>query len=797
MMMMTIQGNLAGSYPQNNVTQIHPRKMMPTSDATNAPPTLPDAGLMIGNEGDSFTPSTTADANISTTPAVADAGDTVTVKHKKKTHKAKKTAKYKKPEKKKGFAGLPWYGKTAVVVGGTIVATPFLALGAAHIWARLPVASKLSMTEIQNLQKKLAENTNMPMNDMVTLLKEAQNKMKLPSLRKPPTEGGFGLLTYAVGTGWSVANTLPRENRVQLVNYASWQLWFDLFKKDGLTDVAKQVVTAFGTPGKKLFQELGNKLGNVSKEELKERFEDVEGPKALKAVALALMSAAIDMQDKAPETPYRIIKGHLVETLEKINAKLPEGQKYDLSSFKNGTPKPIGVASVGQVYDLGDDVVKYFTASPEQLPEYLNMFSALRSNNTAVSPFGTNYKKIKDLLKLSDEELAQQLDLNQLKLALDTLKKLPSKTTEQASAIEFQEEQIKSLIETKLIIDIAKILRTQDTNLSKEKAVLQAIELSSIKSALNDVKVLEQELDVNLETTLSKSMNKDYAARDTEHTFADVKHNGADYDSKRIVVQNKALGIRINDPAFTKLDDDQKLKARAEFVKMQTLYAGVHNDLHGRNMFAVIENGKFVRWSVFDPGRVSIAGDEQTKATNGIQLLMLAEDSSVIDTTPPTSSPSPFINIANSYRNTLFNQASGYTNPNHRFSADDNPLMVVLKNPSAVLQGTAGQQSWIPEDIDRGVKRVWTITCNNKHGLDNDPKNYLAKAYNTEELKVIEEQAESLVNRLIATTGLQLSSTQIETAKRNAKISLLKLIDSAVIEDKSSARYKSLGLPIT
>jgi hypothetical protein len=289
-------------------------------------------------------------------------------------------------------------------------------------------------------------------------------------------------------------------------------------------------------------------------------------------------------------------------------------------------------------------------------------------------------------------------------------------------------------------------------------------------------------------------MNKDYASRDTEHTFADVKHNGADYGSKRIVLQNKALGVKIKHPAFTKLDDDQKLKAWAEFVKMQTLYSGVHNDLHGRNMFAVVENGKFVRWSVFDPGRVSIASDEQTKATNGIQLLMLAEDSSVVTTTTQPSTPSPFTNIANTYRNTLFNQASGYTNPNHRFSTNDNPLMVVLKNPSAVLQGTAGQQSWIPEDIDRGVKRVWTITCNKKHGLDNDSTKYLAKAYDKEELQVIEEQAESLVNRLIATTGLPLPAAQIEVAKRNAKINLLKLIDSDVIENNSSTRYKSLGL---
>ena len=270
--MMTIQGNLAGSYPQNNVTPIHPRKMMPTGDTTNAQPTLPDAGRMTGNEGDSFTPSSTGSADLNNTPAVSDAGDTVTVKHNKKPKKTEKQSNPKKPEKKKGFWGLPWYGKTAVVLGGTIIATPLLALGAAHIWANFGSKKAFIKTdEITQLNAQLTEALGSKnFDEAFRITNDIRKKIKLGNLEKFPEDDVLKQVSYFIKTGAGVINNLPKENRKLLVGYVSWGMWGDLLDKSkGRKEVIKNITATLGVPAKKGLQMLGDRYKTKSETDIR------------------------------------------------------------------------------------------------------------------------------------------------------------------------------------------------------------------------------------------------------------------------------------------------------------------------------------------------------------------------------------------------------------------------------------------------------------------------------------------------------------------------------------------------
>ena len=745
MMMMTIQGNLAGSYPQNNVTPIHPRKMMPTGDATNAQPIMPDAGLMIGNEGDSFTPSGTGSADLNNTPAVADAGDTVAiVKHKKKTHKAKKTSKYKKPEKKKGFAGLPWYGKTAVVVGGTILATPFVVLGTAHIWARMPSKKFLDHQQLNEYADKLINSSELnSLENLVGFLDDVHAKIKMKGVKPlPKNPNTIQATLWGLGQATSLINNLPQENRKQLVNYVSWQMWGDLFNKEkGQKEVFKNLVASCGVPAKKLFQMLGNSYSGQSEAEIKTEVARIYTgsnlPKWAENVSASFILCATEMRSKAPETPYSGIKAHIIEIVEKMNKDLPNGEKYIIAPFQEGKIKPLGIASVGQVYAISkengeQEVLKYFTAHPDSIPEYFNLLYDTIRRALMIASTTNDKSTLSVLINFTKEEV---------------LKKHP--------------------------------------NLSEEKAKEKAVELLSLKTALEKTNTLKEELQVTTETLSAQKMSEAFKKAGHGHTFANVTKNGADYGSKVIVLQNRAQGIEVSEEAFRTLPITEQLKAYIEFIKLQTLYPATHNDPHSGNFHVEIANNQFVRINMLDPGRVGIQSDEQNKAKNGLQLLMFAGDDSIISQTN-TATRNQYSRENETFRNTLFKDGAELHNAGIKFEADYNPFLLLDNGHSEqVKTGQAGQYNWNVEDVKYGFN-AWQEMFDKK----TTEAVFKAKSFTDDEKIVLTQQAKAVIEHLEKTSGITLDASTKQKAETRAKHFLLTTLEPFLKKD--DARYQSV-----
>jgi len=770
MMMMTIQGNLAGSYPQNNVTSISARKMMPPSDATNAQPTLPDAGLMIGNEGDSFTPSSTGSADLNNTPAVADAGDTVTVKHKKKTH-TKKASKYKKPEKKKGFAGLPWYGKTAVVVGGTIVATPFLALGAAHIWARMPSKKFVTTEEINKLSSEIVNTADMSPTALVDLLEGVHAKIKMGVAKPPPDKDAnmFQQITWGLGQTMGVLNNLPQDNRLQLVNYVSWQMWGDMFNKDkGSREVLKNIVGACGVPAKKLFQDLGNIFSKRSDQEIKDMVNEFPVHKFWRMIAEGAIFAGIDMKDRAPTPKFSTIQKEMIETLEKVNATLPANEQYDLSSFVNGKPKERGSASVGWVFELPQKqpdgtvkktIVKYLTANDKQIPEYLNLFYDIKRRETYIDYTNDlkHYKKHYEPNGLSIAEVNSS--------SISTLKE---------------------------VTEIAQILKQKNSSLSEEKATTKAIEMVSLKHALKNARTLAQELNTTVETANADAMSAAYKAARHNHTFAESTFDGAKFGNKRLLGLAMAEGVKVNSEQFTALLPEEQLKAWCQFVKLQTIYGAIHNDLHGGNMFAKCNGKYFENFSNFDSGRVGMFSSEGTKALNGLQLMMLAEDPSIVVSKATANTPSSYSTQCEAFRRELFNADSrlqtATINKDEPWFSLYNPLTIAFDASGEIKLGQPNQ-IWNSAEVDEGLSK-WRTTCKYDRDAKVNEAKYKATVFKPNEKTALRTEAEELINELEISSGIRLDPATRDKATQRAMHYLLDIIEPTL--NKDDARYQSV-----
>ncbi|MCS6267140.1 MAG: hypothetical protein H2174_06200 [Vampirovibrio sp.] len=769
--MMTIQGNLAGSYPQNNVTPIHPRKMMPTGDTTNAQPTLPDAELIIGNEGDSFTPSGTGSADLNNTPAVADAGDTVAiVKHKKKTHKAKKTSKYKKPEKKKGFAGLPWYGKTAVVVGGTIVATPFLALGAAHIWARMPSKKFVTAEEINKLSSEIVNTADMSPTALVDLLEGVHAKIKMGVAKPPPDRDAnmFQQITWGLGQGIGILNNLPQDNRLQLVNYVSWQMWGDMFNKSkGSREVLKNIVGACGVPAKKLFQDIGNIFSKRSDQEVKDMVNEFPVHKFFRMIAEGAIFAGIDMKDRAPTPKFSTIQKEMIETLEKLNASLPENNQYDISSFIDGNPKELGSASVGWVFELPQKqpdgtvkktIVKYLTANDKQIPEYLNLFYDIHRRETYI-----NYT-------------------NELKRY---------KKHYEPDGLSIAEVKSSSISTLKEVTEIAQILKQKNSSLSEEKATTKAIEMISLKHALKSARTLEQELNTTVETANADAMSAAYEAARHNHSFAESTFDGAKFGNKRLLGLVMAEGVKVNSDEFTALPPEEKLKAWCQFVKLQTIYGATHNDLHGGNMFAKCDGKLFKNFSIFDSGRVGMFSSEGTKALNGLQLMMLAEDPSIIVSKATANTPSLYSTECEAFRKELFNADSGLQtriiNKDEPWFRYHNPLTLSFDASGEIKLGKP-KQIWNSAEVEEGYDK-WRTTCKYDRGAKVSEAKYKATVFEPNEKTVLRKEAEELIKELETSSEISLEADVKEKATQRAMHYLLDIIEPTL--NKEDARYQS------
>ena len=768
--MMTIQGNLAGSYPQNNVTPIHPRKMMPTGDTTNAQPTLPDAGRMTGNEGDSFTPSSTGSADLNNTPAVSDAGDTVTVKHNKKPKKTEKQSNPKKPEKKKGFWGLPWYGKTAVVLGGTIIATPLLALGAAHIWANFGSKKAFIKTdEITQLNAQLTEALGSKnFDEAFRITNDIHKKIKLGNLEKFHEDDVLKQVSYFIKTGAGVINNLPKENRKLLVGYVSWGMWGDLLDKSkGRKEVIKNITATLGVPAKKGLQMLGDRYKTKSETDIR---AELGNRKLIKIkflnnfvnnLATDIVLAAVEMKSKSPRIPYSQIKGHVVETLEKINSSITNSsEQYILTPFKNGNPQDFGSASVGQCYSIqkknGEtEIVKYFTAHPDSVEEYFNVFYDIFRRGIPVAYESTvsQFKETQPNAKLED--------------CTDPLVRL-----------------INSVI--------LPMVKKNDSALSEEQATIKSIELLASYLAVDNSDTLIGELQTTREKISSIKM-KEALQKSGLGTFAQITNDGADFGSQRLVTVELAEGVNLNSNAFKALSKAEQLKAKCHWARLQTIYGHFHNDLHSDNLNFEITDGKFIRINEFDPGRISILGQPQAKAMNGLQLLSLIEDPSVVDSNKYTSSR--FETEAKAFRQSLFRADSPYSNSEGKFKTYSNPLLMAFDYSEQITAGTTaeGQYGWKPSDISqRGKKYTEAIGEEGREYDSIEWKEHQALAYNDDEKTVLKAEAKSLVDHLVKSSELTLKPDERAKAEKNALSYMIEIVDPDAW--KTSNRYKSLGL---
>ena len=362
---------------------------------------------------------------------------------------------------------------------------------------------------------------------------------------------------------------------------------------------------------------------------------------------------------------------------------------------------------------------------------------------------------------------------------------------------------------------LSKVIRHDNTTLTEDESIVKAIELYSLKEALAKTHTLKGELDVTAETEASRAMADAYEAAGHGHTFARVNQNGADYGSKILVTQQRAWGESIKSKAFSDLPIEEQLRAKIEYVKLQTLYGAFHSDLHGKNFKVqlIANDNKFDHLNVIDPGRISILGKKQIKAMNGLQLLMLLEDSSV---TIPLDGfrairDSTFQEQAKGFRQTLFKSESLLSDPNHRFEPHENPFQLILENKDGYAEQVLSDTSyrWNASEVGNKINKYLTKTINSKHEGEEAIMAHVNKCYDEKEIIIFRKKATEIVKELQTTTGLTLDGEQERTAIKNAIKNLVTIVDTVAVKawmrDSTTGwlasenmeqypRYQSLGL---